>query len=112
MDKEIDDIVELIADVLCGIDKSPMDLKVMGKFSVLSSMLHKFGMAMNDMSFGERTKYGVWYEKLYKEADVLVADLKKFMSELPKKEVVKDVEEDVEPEDTLGIRFLGKGTEE
>ena len=114
IDKIIDELVESLAKVVCSSDKAPLVLKVMGKLSMLSGMLTSFGDRMNSSSIDDMKKCDNEFNNILKYSDLLIGEIKSVMVVLPNKKVDKEVVDDVvdEPEDTLGIRFLGRETEE
>ena len=105
----IDELVESLAKVVCSSDKAPLALKVMGKLSILSGMLPVFGDRMNSSSIDDRKKCDDEFNKILEYSDLLIGEIEKVLVILPKKKVDDVVDK---PEDTLGIRFLGRETEE
>ena len=105
----IDELVESLAKVVCSSDKAPLALKAMSKLSILSSRLPVFGDRMNSSSIDDRKKCDDEFNKILEYSDLLIGEIEKVLVILPKKKVDDVVDK---PEDTLGIRFLGKGTDE
>ena len=107
----IDELVESISKMVCKSKNAPMDLKAMSMLSILNSKLPVFWERMASYDMAEKQKYGDKFESIVECAEKLIGAVDDCLAVSPEKKSVEDesgVPVDEKPEDTLGIRFLGK----
>jgi thiol-disulfide isomerase/thioredoxin len=114
MIEELNDIVELIAEAVGSSEKAPKQIKFLSKTAVAHTLISDVGLMLGKFDMEETKGFNDKFDKICGLCDEMIPVLRELKKELrgilelKEKEFEKKEEENDEPKDSLGLRFLGK----